>query len=175
MKKTLLVYWPKKGSVEMNAHRIAETFGREEIDVSSIRETDPAILSNYRNLIIGCSTVGADNWQDAWSGNPWTRFFIRLDESQVDLSGKKIALFGLGDQIKYPEHFVNEMDNLKTELEKKGAKIVGKWPAKDYENTDSKALDGGFFIGLALDEDNQPGLSEKRIRDWTHELKKVFL
>jgi flavodoxin I len=32
----------------------------------------------------------------------------------------------------------------------------------------------GEFVGLALDEDNQPELTEKRIKEWTAKLKTLF-
>jgi flavodoxin I len=176
MKPIAIIYWPKKGSVELNAKRILDAFGEVNTDLIALRDADLPFLKEYTYLIVGCSTVGADSWRDAYTGNPWTKFFSRLHETETDLTGKKIALFGLGDQILYPDHYVDEMARLKKEFVAMGASIVGKWSIKGYEHTDSKSIEGDHFVGLALDESNQPELSLQRIREWTAELKeKHFL
>ncbi len=41
--------------------------------------------------------------------------------------------------------------------------MIGAWPAEGYEYTNSRAIREGKFVGLALDEDNQPGLTEKEL------------
>ena len=43
---------------------------------------------------------------------------------------------------------------------------------KNYEET--SIIEDGKFIGLALDEENQPNLTPKRIGDWIAEIKKEF-
>jgi flavodoxin I len=170
MKKIALVYWPRKGTVEKNAKRIVELLGDTNIDMMPLKDLDPDILLNFDNLIFGCSTVGADSWQNAWTGNQWFKFFVRMKEKNTSLKGKKAAIFGLGDQILYPNHFVDEMNTIKKELEYRGAQVIGKWPVKGYEHSDSKSQDGDFFIGLALDEQNQGNMSQLRISQWTKEL-----
>jgi flavodoxin I len=171
MKKIALVYWPRKGSVEKNAKRIHEQFGESHVEVMPLKDLDPDILLNYPYLIFGCSTVGADSWQNAWTGNQWFKFFVRMKDKNISMKGKIAAIFGLGDQILYPQNFVDEMITIKKELESRGATVVGKWPAKDYENTDSKSLIDKFFIGLALDEQNQGTLSDARVKEWVNDLK----
>jgi flavodoxin I len=171
MKKIALIYWPRKGSVEKNAKRIVNQLGDEHVHMMPLRDLDPDMMKEYPILLFGCSTVGADSWHNAWTGNQWFKFFIRMKEKKTTLKGKTAAIFGLGDQILYPVHFVNEIAEIKKELESHGAVVIGKWPAKGYENTDSKALDGDYFMGLALDEHNQPDLSEERIMAWLKELK----
>jgi len=75
----------------------------------------------------------------------------RLDE--LDLTGKKVALYGLGDQVGYPEWFLDAMGYLHSKLLERGATAVGYWPTDGYEFEGSKALteDGSQFVGLALD------------------------
>jgi len=170
MKKIPVVYWPKKGSVELNAQRVFAQLGEEISELVPLKDTGPEIFDNNDYLIFGCSTVGADNWQDAYAGNPWTALFKQLEKQQADLSGKKIALFGLGDQIIYPDHFVDQLYTLKNEFVQLGAEVVGKWPSDDYEHTESRADEDGLFVGLALDEHNQEDLSEERIERWVSDL-----
>jgi flavodoxin I len=172
MKSIGIIFWPKKGSVELNARRILTEFGEENAELIPLKDIDPDQLKVYPYLIAGCSTVGADSWRDAYAGNPWTKFFSRLQETATDLEGKRIALFGLGDQILYPEHYVDELIRLKKEFTALGAVIVGKWPMIGYEHTDSKSIEEDHFVGLALDEHNQPELSVSRIKQWSEDLKK---
>jgi len=174
MKKIPVIYWPRKGSVELNAKRIYEKFGKENCLLIPLKEAKPDMFNHHDYLVFGCSTVGADRWQDAYIGNPWTNFFKELQEKNIDLSGKKVALFGLGDQILYPDHYVDELATLKRELSDRGAQIVGRWPATDYEHTESRAVEDDHFVGLALDEHNQDDMSEDRIDGWVKKLREEF-
>lgn len=171
MKTIGIVYWPKKGSVELNARRIGKELGEPAVRLIPLRDAGLDDLLEHTYLVFGCSTVGADSWRDAYSGNQWTIFFLKMNEGNIDLKGKKVALFGLGDQILYPEHYVDEMARIAHELKARGAEIVGKWPVTGYEHTDSKSIIDGFFIGLALDEHNQAEMSEVRVREWVNDLK----
>ncbi len=168
MKKTALVYWPKKGNVENTAAKIAAYFDQEAIDVFTISEVDVNQLFNYDFLIFGGSTIGADNWEDTHT-TKWYSFFEDL--KSISLQGKKVAIYGLGDQVLYPEHFVDGMAVLRNELVSSGAEVIGKWSAEGYEHTDSKSLEGDHFIGLALDDDHQSELSNERIEKWVNILK----
>jgi flavodoxin I len=170
MKKIAVVFWPRKGSVEKNAKRIINQIGHDHVDLIPLKDLDPDRLLNYSMLLFGCSTVGADSWRNAWTGNQWFKFFVKMKNQNTSLKGKKAAIFGLGDQILYPEHFVNEMIEIKKEIESHGADVIGQWPATGYENTGSESIEGAYFIGLALDEQNQPELSQERIKVWLNEL-----
>ena len=171
MKKAALIYWPKKGNVESTAAKLAAYFDKDAIDILNISDVDVSKLANYDFLIFGGSTIGADNWEDAHTSK-WYSFFEAL--KSVSLKGKTVAIYGLGDQVLYPEHFVDGMAVLRDELVKAGAKVIGQWPAEGYEHTDSKSLEDGYFIGLALDDDHQSELSNERIGKWIRILKAEF-
>jgi flavodoxin long chain len=168
MKKTALIYWPKKGSVENTAAKLAAYFTKDTLDVFTISEVDVSNLAAYDLLIFGGSTIGADNWEDTHT-TKWYRFFEDL--KGISLEGKSAAIYGLGDQVLYPEHYVDGMAILRDELVKSGAKMIGSWPAEGYEHTGSKSIEGDHFIGLALDDDHQPDLSNERIDKWITGLK----
>ena len=168
MKKTALIYWPKKGNVENTAAKIAAYFSKDEIDVFTISNVDVSKLAEYDLLIFGGSTIGADNWQDTHT-TKWYSFFESL--KGVRLQDKAIAIYGLGDQVLYPENFVDGMAVIRDELVKSGARMIGRWPAEGYEYTDSKSLEGDYFIGLALDDDQQHELSNERIDKWVRGIK----
>jgi flavodoxin I len=92
----------------------------------------------------------------------------------IDLSNKTVAAFGLGDQVLYPQHFVDGLGVFKEEFEKRGAKLIGEWPTDGYEYTESEGAKDGMFFGLALDEDNQGELTDTRIEKWLETVKKEF-
>lgn len=56
----------------------------------------------------------------------------------LDLSGKPVAVFGLGDSVGYGEYFCDAMEELYSTFKAAGAKMVGHWPADDYQHEDSK-------------------------------------
>jgi flavodoxin I len=170
MKKIVLLFWPKGGNVENVAKKIYSRFQEKEIDICDVESVDVNSLENYETIIMGSSTVGAENWQDADNNNRWNSFFKKFE--QCDLSGKKIALFGLGDQILYPAHFVDGLGILNEEVEKVDAKLIGKWPIEGYSFTDSEGVDDDLFYGLAVDQDNEDELTDKRVDEWTNILKK---
>jgi flavodoxin I len=172
MKKTLLLFWAPGGNVENAARQIYRQFGPAGIEISDVASFDVQRLAEFDQFIFGGATVGAEVWTDAKQGNKWNEFFVKC--ASVSFEGKKVALFGLGDQVLYPDHFVDSLATLKDQVEKKGAKLVGKWPTSGYEFTDSESVEGDFFFGLALDEDQQPELTAGRIEKWVDQLKAEF-
>lgn len=169
MKRIGLFYWPKKGNVESCANRIVKKFKAEDIDVFSIEQIDAVDFEKYSLVIVGCSTVGAEVWQGANDNNLWFDFFTRFSEKS--LKGKPVAIFGLGDQVLYPDHFVDGMMLIKNEFDRVGAKLIGKWPTDGYDFTHSDSVENGVFVGLALDEDHQDELTDDRIDVWVNQLK----
>ena len=170
MKKIALLYWGKGGNVEHAAQIVYKQFDPETIDLFDVPSFDLNNLGNYDLLILGGSTVGAENWEDATDDNKWNKFFREIQHK--DLSGIKVAAFGLGNQVLYPEHFVDSLGIFKDELSKTNASLIGQWPTEGYKFTDSEGMHAGMFYGLALDEDNEPGLTEERAKKWIAQLKK---
>ena len=101
----------------------------------------------------------------------WELFVDNL--SVVDFSDRKVALYGLGDQMEYPESFVDGLGTLYCRLPDK-SRVVGSWPVEGYNYYFSLAEKDGAFVGLVLDDHNQADLSEKRIAEWVKQLKKEF-
>lgn len=173
MKKIGLLYWPKGGNVENVARRIYNEFDKEIIDLFDTSSIEPADLMKYDFLVVGGSTVGSENWEEVDDSNIWFSFFKQLN--QTDLSELTVLLFGLGDQILYPDHFVDEMATLKEEFEKAGATIKGSWPMEGYEFNESRSIENGEFIGLVLDEDQQSELTDSRIQQWATVVKNRYI
>ena len=170
MKKIVLLYWGKGGNVERTAHKVYNMFDPETIDMYDLVTFDHTMLDNYELMILGHSTIGAESWQDAKPDNEWNAFFRKI-ESHENCS-IIAASFGLGDKVLYPDHFVDALGVYKREMDKLSIKTIGRWSTEGYVFTDSEGEKDGSFFGLALDVDNEPVLSEDRIKLWTDELKK---
>lgn len=169
MKKIVLLFWGKKGNVERAARKVYTKFDPAIIDIFDVVSFDVSKIKDYQLLILCGSTIGAENWQDVKDDNEWNRFFVKV--RKFDLSKTKVASIGLGDQVLYPGHFVDGLAVFKDEMERVGAKMIGFWPTKGYDFTDSDGMEDDMFYGLALDLDRQDELTDERIDKWTKQVK----
>ena len=161
MKKTIIIYGSTTGNAASAAQTISEKLGGVEVkEVSAASKDD---LLNYDNLILGSSTWGDGELQDDWFG------FLPVI-AETNLSGKTVAVFGVGDQFGYSDTYVNSMGELFNAAKKAGAKIIGETSTDGYSFNESTAVENGKFVGLALDYDNRADLSEDRIAAWTTQL-----
>merc|ERR1712078_83295 len=161
-----LIYSTTTGNTETVAGYIAAKTGLEMVDIGDL---DGDSVAAYDGLIIGTPTwhTGADTER---SGTAWDDF-IYGDLTTCDLAGKKVAIFGVGDQSGYADNFCDAMDELSSCFSAQGAEIVGSVSTDGYDHEDSKSVDGGKFVGLPCDEDNQPELSEDRVKSWVAQIK----
>ena len=82
-----------------------------------------------------------------------------------------MALFGCGDQEDYAEYFCDALGTIRDIIEPRGATIVGHWPTAGYHFEASKGLaDEDHFVGLAIDEDRQPELTNERVEKWVKQV-----
>jgi len=136
-----------------------------DADLIDIADSTKEILNQYDRLILGTSTWGEGDLQDDWEDN------LEIIE-ELDLSGKKVALFGVGDQDGYEDTFVDGMGILYEILKESGATIIGdNWSAEDYDFSESKAFKNNSFVGLVIDEDNQEEKTDLRIDKWVNSIK----
>jgi len=172
MAKTGIFYGPEKGSVDRVAHMVAKEFGEDNVDLISVKGKDPKLMENYDKIIIGVSTLGMSNWNSEVGENDWDTFSSGLDK--VNLQGKDVAVFSLGDQVTYPEHFVDALGWMYDKLKPLGANMVGFVDAEGYEFEDSEGFRDGKFLGLPVDEDTEPERTEERVSSWVKMLKNDF-
>lgn len=152
-----------KGSTYKAAQNIGKHFGKDMTVMHNVSDATREDLERYDYLILGTSAWGIGEMHQDWE-----RFIDVLAEASID--EKKVALFGLGDQIEYPESFVDGMGTVFCRLPHK-ENVVGYWPTKGYSFYFSTAEKEGRFVGLALDEDSQPELTGERISKWVDQLK----
>jgi hypothetical protein len=90
---------------------------------------------------------------------------------QMDIGGKKVAVFGLGDQVSYAENYADATGELHDVFESLGCQMMGYTSQEGYEHEDSKSIRGGKFCGLLCDNINQEELSEERVQNWLAQLR----
>ena len=153
------------GNTRKVAKMIKKLFDDDQIELKNIVKVEPADFENYSAFIIGTPTLGEGELPENFDA-----FLPQLDG--VDLSGKTIALFGLGDQEEYGHEFVDGMGILYEKFEELGASFIGAWPTEGYKYTVSRAeLEKGEFVGLVLDQDNQSDLTKERVESWIAQIK----
>lgn len=141
----------------------------------NIRNAIVADLLAYDNLILGTPTYGEGLLPGLSSGNAtesWEEFLPTL--AGQDFSGKKVAIYGLGNQKSYPAEFVNAVFYLYEQFKQCGATIIGEWTTEGYNYKASKAVVDGNFVGLVLDQENQKELTPDRLNTWLKMLTKAW-
>lgn len=167
MKRIGLIYSPDTKKTAFIADKIKAKFGNL-IDVISVEDAWKEEFEKYNYFIVGTST-----WFDGELPSYWDELLPEL--KTLDLSKKKVALFGLGDQVKYPENFADAVGILADVFVGCGAILAGQTSADLYTFENSKAFKNGVFQGLILDMENQADQTDTRINRWAEQLKKEFV
>ena len=89
----------------------------------------------------------------------------------LQLDGKKVAVFGLGDSVSYAENYADASGELHDVLAGLGCQMMGYVPVDGYVHEASKAQRGDRFVGLMLDAVNFEDLTEERVDNWVEQLK----
>jgi flavodoxin I len=151
---------------EMVAEKFSTFFGL------SVELLDVAEYYLDEALRFDCLILGIPTWNTGQLQQDWDEALAEFDE--LDLAGKRVAVFGLGDQVGYAETFVDAIFFLADKARERGATLVGCWPLEGYRFTRSWAVEDGMFLGLVLDQDNQSGLTEARVETWVRQLGEEF-
>lgn len=158
-------YSAKKSS--QVAKHIQQAWGKSGLEAVDADKAHGEDLAKYDALILGVPT-----WFDGELPSYWDEMVPEIEGT--DLKGKKVAIYGLGDQVGYPENFVDGIGIMADILTGQGTEVVGHTSAEEYTFESSAAFRDGRFIGLALDFENQAGKSEDKIKKWVAQLKKEF-
>jgi flavodoxin I len=164
------------GRTRLVAKQIAKKLGEVAAPPVNIGRTTLADFLAWDALIVGSPTLGDGELPGESTGlsqPSWEEFLPQL--AGADLTGKTIAIFGLGDQKKYENEFVDAIGILHDAFVAGGARVVGRWPTAGYDFVASQAVDGEDFLGLALDQHHQPLLTEQRIDAWLEQIKPELL
>jgi flavodoxin I len=164
------------GRTRLVAKQIAKKLGEDAAAPVNIGRTTVEQFVAWDALIVGSPTLGDGELPGESTGlsqPSWAEFLPQL--AGTDLTGKTIAIFGLGDQKKYENEFVDAIGILHDAFVAGGARIVGRWPTAGYEFAASLAVDGDDFLGLAIDQHHQALLTEGRIDTWLEQIKPELL
>jgi flavodoxin I len=176
MSRIGLFFASSTGNTRRIAKSIKKHFDDDTMaDALNVNKASAALLASYSYLILGTSTLGGGQLPGLSTdcmGGGWEEFLPQLKD--VDFTGKTVALFGLGDQDKYPAEFVDALGEIYQFIAARGATIVGVWPADDYDFIASKALLDDEFVGLVLDQENQKSLTESRLENWLRLIAPAF-
>ncbi|KLU14828.1 MULTISPECIES: flavodoxin FldA [Xenorhabdus] len=154
------------GNTENIAKMIQEKLGGADVaEVHDIAKSSKEDIEALDILLLGIPT-----WYYGEAQCDWDDFFPTLEE--INFEGKLVALFGCGDQEDYAEYFCDAMGTIRDIIEPRGAIIVGHWSTEGYHFEASKGMaDDNHFIGLAIDEDRQPELTDERVEAWVQQIK----
>jgi len=164
---TGVYYSTMTGNTETVAGYIAEAAGVS--DFKDISDATQSEIEGHDSLIVGAPTwhTAADEQR---SGTTWDDWLY--DElPKINVEGKKVAIFGVGDQESYNENYCDAAGELYDLFTAKGATVVGMTSTDGYNHSESKAEVDGKFVGLMCDEDNQYDESQDRATAWISQLK----
>ena len=139
-----LFFGSDTGNTEHVAKMIQKELGKNLIAVHDIAKSSKEQIAEFDLLIFGIPT---------WYND------------------KLVAIFGCGDQEDYAEYFLDAMGMVRDIVEARGAILVGQWSTDGYDFEASKGMaDDNHFVGLGIDEDRQPELTDERVRAWCKQL-----
>lgn len=163
-----LIYGTNTGVTEIVAEKLDEELRENGVDVElhDIASVDFNVIDKYNTLIIAVPT-----WNDGELQDDWDEVLDQWNE--YDFDGKKVAFVGTGDQEAYHENYLDAIGKMALPVRNSGGEIFGRTSTKGFQHTKSVGDDGdGYFCGLAIDEDNEPELTDERIANWVIQIKK---
>lgn len=163
MKKTGIFYGSTTGNTENVAEKIATELGIGKEDIHNVADTQVQAVQPYEVLLLGCSTWGVGEMQDDWND-----FLFKLKD--MDLKNKIVALFGCGDAASFGSSFCDALGLIYKELQQTGCSFTGEVETSEYNYDNSEAVINGKFVGLPLDENNEPEKTDQRIKQWIEKL-----
>ncbi len=163
MAKIGLFYGSNTGNTEAVSYQMKDEFDKRRpglVEVFNIGASTPEQLLSFDYLIFGIPTWNTGQLQDDWDA-----FMPKL--RKMDFNGKRVAIFGLGDQNGYGFNFLDGVGTLGDAVMERGAEVYGLWRIGGaYQFEESKAQVEDHFLGLGIDQEGQADSTAKRIQDW---------
>lgn len=140
--------------------RLAKKLGGAEL--INVADAKADAINKFDKIILASSTWGDGELQSDWESYAETLSGANFDD-------KVVGLLALGDADSYGSTFCDALYHLKNVA--KGAKLVGATSTDGYEFDESKGVEGGKFVGLAIDEVNQDDKTDERLDAWVAQIK----
>ena len=159
-----LIYGSDTGITELVTEDISKLL--DNIEVTTVADLTSEDW-DHDKFILGIPT-----WYDGELQSDWEEYFEEF--KTIDFTGKKVAIFGLGDQLGYEEWFCDGIGILAKVILKNGGTVIGyttKDKSYDFETTPKSIIKDDMFYGLCIDEDNQGELTQERLKNWVEQLK----
>lgn len=173
MQKIGMFFGTETGTTRLIAKKLYKLLGDEvadkPINVNRISAED---FLKYDALILGTPSYGVGDIPGLSAGcleRNWEEFLAQL--GTPDLSGKRIAMFGLGAQERYSERFASSLVALYNVFANLGAEMIGDWSTEGYEFEQSASVVDGRFVGLVIDQRTQGMYTEQRLKNWMDQVK----
>ena len=164
MAKIGVFYGSTTGVTEEVANKISAKLDNADVyNIAGYLEK----MNDYDVIIMGTSTWGYGDLQDDWQG-------VLDDMPSLNLSGKKVAYFGTGDQSSFSDTFIDGIGIIHEKIKDNGVILIGETETDGYTFDGSRGVEDGKFLGLAIDEVNQSDLTDERVEKWTEEIKKAL-
>lgn len=178
MNKIGIFFGTETGTTRLIAKKLYKLLGSDIADKPiNVNRITPEDMLKYDALILGTPSYGeGDIPGKGVSGcfEPnWGEFLAQF--GTPDLSGKRIAMFGLGAQERYSERFASSLMPLYQAFAMMGAEMVGEWSTKGYTFDYSASAIVDKFVGLVIDQRTQGMLTEERLKQWVVQIKPVLL
>lgn len=133
MSRIGLFYGKNANTTAEAARKIRAAMGDVAVELLPIEDAWKEDFEACDSLIVGAST-----WFDGELPDYWDEVLPLF--KTINLKGKKVAIFGLGDQVNYPDNFVDGMGYLAKAFESAGAILVGETAVEGYTFHQSAAV-----------------------------------
>jgi len=177
MQKIGLFFGTETGTTRLIAKKIFKLLGEDiaakPLNVNRISAQE---MLQYDALILGTPSYGVGDIPGLSAGcieRNWEEFLAVF--GSPDLTGKRIAMFGLGAQERYAERFASSLFALYRVFEGLGAEMVGDWPTDGYQFEHSASVVDGRFVGLVIDQRTQGMYTEERLKAWVEQVRPLLL
>ncbi len=156
-----IIYGSNQGNTQAVSEKVAEKL---EAGLFNISDLDLKEVEKLDFIIFASSTWGIGDLCDDWE--------MGLDKlDSLNLENKTISFIGLGDQMVYGSTFCDALRIIYDKIGAAKLNHVGLWPSDNYEYDDSQSIINGKFMGLIIDEDNEPEHTDVRINQWVEQLR----
>ena len=166
MKKVKIITGSDTGNTEYVAKDIQKLLEPMEVEIQKVHNIRP------NDWDADFYILGAPTWFDGECSQDWNWYIKSGKFGEVDFTDKVVAIYGLGDQVGYPDYYCDAIGILGNIVLHNGGELVGFTNPTGHVFDHSKGFNDDIkkFMGLALDEDNQPDLTHERLDNWVKEL-----
>ena len=156
-------------AIAQDLHNMIDAPLNVDVEIVKVHEITPEDWTTHDFYILGCPT-----WFDGECSQDWNWYLKEF--GGIDMEGKTVAIYGLGDQVGYPDYYCDAIGILAKIVLANGGQVVGYQTIDGHDFNYSQGVDPdtGCFYGLALDEDNQPHLTHERLERWVKNLSNYF-